>query len=183
MTKDNWNEYKDIMAKLELNFHPTIRSEEKDYLEILSEENITKVAVFDTMSIGAAIGFPLETDDMDDYFIAPELRQKKLFYLFKINVDRAFQGKGFGQQLLSELAKAAALKGYDKMVGHFRKNASLAMMKKFGAVEKEAITDWEGTGEDFVFCELDLAGFTAALPEENLSTVENAKRQASMKAC
>ncbi|MBU2560829.1 MAG: GNAT family N-acetyltransferase [Nanoarchaeota archaeon] len=182
MTKNNWNEYKELIAKLELNFHPTIRSEEEDYLEILSEENISKVAVFDTMSIGAAIGFPLVEDQMDEYFVSQELRQKKLFYLFKINIDQQFQGKGIGQQLLSELIKAAAQKGYEKMIGHFRRNASLALIKKFGAAEKGVVSNWEGTDEDLVFCELDLARFAMPQPEEILVTVEHTI-PASMRAC
>ena len=70
--------------------------------------------------------------------------------------ESSHQGKGYAKTILAEFIRRASDKGYDYVTGHFRTGASIALIQKFGGTVKRVIRNWEGSGEDFALCELEL---------------------------
>ncbi|MBN2111708.1 GNAT family N-acetyltransferase [Candidatus Woesearchaeota archaeon] len=156
---DNWQRFESFVLKTELSYPEEIRTERDEYIEIILEENIAKSASFNSEYIGNAIGYPLTIEDVEFHDLTPEMIKVKAIYLFNFAVEPIHQGKGYGMKLLLEFIKSAKEKGYEKLLGHFRPNASLALIKKAGGKELKICKNWENTGEDYVLCELDLKSF------------------------
>jgi len=157
LTPQNWTGLKDRILQLENTYPEDVRSGMEDYVTIFSEgDTISKMIVVDGQYAGMAIGYGLKPCDFAEHRIRGEPENSKIFYLFDIVMDKPFQGKGYGSQLLLEIIRSAKESGYEKIAGHFRQNGSLRLMKKLGAEEKTVETNWDNSGENFVFCVIDL---------------------------
>jgi ribosomal protein S18 acetylase RimI-like enzyme len=77
-----------------------------------------------------------------------------MIYMFNFVIEPEYQNKGYGSQLLKEFIKSAKEKGYKKLLGHFRQNSSLHLVKKLGAKEKKTYKNWCKTKENYTLCEL-----------------------------
>ncbi len=165
INQNNMGLFVDCLMKNELVFPEKIRADKEDYIEIImSENNIAKSAVDDSEYVGNAIGYALKTaEDFAEHDLNPaEAGSKKTIYLFNFSVEQKHQGKGYGSSLLRDFIRTAQEKGYERLVGHFRPNGSLALIKKFNCKELKVCKNWEETNEDYVLCELDLAAVNAA---------------------
>lgn len=170
ITIENWNKVAGSILRSEKSFKKAIRTEKEDYAEILMDgDALIKVAFIGEKYVGNAIGYPpteieLEEDELDGY------KNTRFLYLFNIVIDKKYQGRGYGNQLLKEFLVTAKEKGYHKVIGHFRPNGSLALLKKFGGKEIRICPNWENTHEDYSFCELDLSKLQIS---ESVLTVRN----------
>jgi GNAT superfamily N-acetyltransferase len=153
----NWWEFKEMILQSE-QFHPKpIMTEGEEYIMILTAGNIVaKVALADSRYIGNAIGFCLSPQDTKEYGLGSIPENSKTIYLLNFVIDVPYQGRGYGYQLMQDFIKTAKMKGYENLVGHFRPNGSLHLIKKFGGCEKGMVKNWENTGEDYVLCHLDI---------------------------
>lgn len=158
ITSENWDNYKEHILGSETEYPSHIQTSEKDFLLILEEGNlIAKAAYHEGAYVGNYFGYFLGDEDFRDHLIRPRsYKGKRVFYLFSIVMDKGFRGKGFGKAMIKDLISTAVSGGYDIVLGHYRQNSSLALIKGFGAREIERFNDWEGTGEVYVLCELDL---------------------------
>lgn len=154
---ENFHRFKNYLLESESIYPEPLRTEEEDFIEILSTPSAVGIVAFEGDSyVGNVLGCPLEEAEHADYDVSPESRGKKIFYLFNIIISPEHQGKGYGHQLLAEFRKWVRSKGFDMIVGHYRRNGSLALIKKAGAQEKSVHDNYDDSGESVVFCELDL---------------------------
>ena len=155
---ENWRKAVGSVMKSELTYKKSIRTSRMGYAEILSDGDAIGKLVFNNSNyVGNIIGYAPTTIELADYRLnKPEFKGIKYMYLFNFLVSLNYRGEGIGYLLLREFLKTAKKQGYDKVIGHFRPNSSLALIKKFGAIEIGISEDWENTKEDYVFCELDL---------------------------
>ncbi|HII72084.1 TPA: GNAT family N-acetyltransferase [Candidatus Woesearchaeota archaeon] len=172
LNRENFDRFEPLLSGSELVYPESIRSVREDFLEML-EEPVAFLAFSDEEDDHAAGRDDSDDGDDDDYVgnvlgcaLTPEevieygVRGKgRILYLFNIVVDPGFQGRGVGKSLMAEFLRRAKKHGYDVVAGHFRKNASLSLFKRFGGKEIQLHTDWEGTGEDYVYCEIDLKSY------------------------
>ncbi|HII71437.1 TPA: GNAT family N-acetyltransferase [Candidatus Woesearchaeota archaeon] len=158
ITLDNLQEFAGFIVSSEMNYPSDIRTTIDDFSYILEDENIFLVALLDGRYVGNVVGYPLTKNDMDeDCFAGQDPENNRIMYLFNIVVDPVFQGRGFGSILLREFVRVSKEKGYEKVLGHFRQNGSLRLFEKEGGQRLKLEKDWEGCGEDYFFCELELA--------------------------
>ncbi|MDD5178266.1 MAG: GNAT family N-acetyltransferase [Candidatus Nanoarchaeia archaeon] len=151
---ENFDSYVDYIIHSEELYPTQIRSSKEDYKDMLKDENsIAIVAFSDSEYVGNIVGSPLLDHEFDEYELD---KKKKIVYLYNIVVENNYQGRGLGSKLLKEFIKVAKERGFDTLVGHFRQNRSLALIKKLGCIIKKVHNNWEDSGEDYCFCELDL---------------------------
>lgn len=144
------------IAALELIYPENLRSDRDDIAEMLSlEGSVAFAALSDGIVAGAVFGFPPDEEKVEDYFLSDIVRPGDI-YLESITVGEALQGQGMGLRLIRAFADGAREAGYRRIVGHFRRNGSLALAKKIGGAEVRIERDWFGTGEEFVCCVIDL---------------------------
>jgi GNAT superfamily N-acetyltransferase len=154
LTLSNWNESKKDILRFERYYPNDLRSSTEDFMLILElQKSVARIALLDGKIIGYGIGHPLRQDEMDDFFI-PGKEEEGLFYIFNIIVEKDCRGKGFGSQILAELLKCAKELGFTKAYGHFGRDRSYPMVKKFGATDLRIEKKWEGSKEEFVLCEI-----------------------------
>jgi len=169
LREDNWNQYGNFVMRSETIYPESIRSPGEEFTCILkSEDSVAKVLLLDSEYIGNAVGFCMDEEDKGDFGLDKLPGNPKIIYLFNILIDPSHQGRGYGSMLMQEFIKSAKSKGYDYIVGHFRPNGSLHIIKKFGAVEGAVCKNWENIGEDYIFCILDLRSIPEALPGEHV---------------
>jgi GNAT superfamily N-acetyltransferase len=157
LTQENLPHYAGCLLHSEYVFPDPIKFTQEDYLEILlGQEYIAKIALIDGSYAGNIVGADLHPVEIEEHGIGSLTQNEKMIYLYGFVLEPEHQGKGYGFKLLTEFLKTARSRGYTSVVGHFRQNASLALMRKLGCDERAVEKDWCGTGEDFVFCSLDL---------------------------
>jgi GNAT superfamily N-acetyltransferase len=168
LIEGNWNKYGNFVLQSETIYPEFIRSPGEEFIDIVkSRGSIAKIALLDSEYIGNAVGFCMDDEDKEDFGLDKLLSYPKIIYLFNIVINPVHQGKGYGSMLMQEFIKSAKIKGYDYIVGHFRPNGSLHMIKKFGAVEGAVCKNWENIGENYVFCILDIHGIPGTFPSEH----------------
>jgi GNAT superfamily N-acetyltransferase len=158
ITIHSWGKVATSVMKSELAYKKSIRTSRIEYANILMDgDAIGKIAFNDSDYVGNIIGYPPTKAELKDYKLnKPEHKCIKYMYIFNFVVANHYRGEGFGSKILREFLIKAKEQGYERIIGHFRPNGSLALIKKFGAVELELYENWENTKEDYVFCELDL---------------------------
>jgi GNAT superfamily N-acetyltransferase len=157
----NWPLFEETILNNQQIFPEQIRTAKEDFLSIIYSPNqLSLVLKYDANFAGNAIGYPLEDEqDMKEHDIDHIPIDGKTIYLFEFLVSNQFQGKGLGHKLLMEFIRKAKEKGFERIVGDFRPNGSLSLMRKLNAKEIKVHKNWENTGEDFVLCELDIRNF------------------------
>lgn len=154
LDKKKFNEYKNDINDSEKEHHENTRTTIQDYNEIVSNDlNMSFVALLEDKYVGNIISCGLDDDEYQNYKIPKEI---KTLYVYNIVVNKQYQGKGFGKELFKKLIESAKDDDYLKLIGHFRKNESWHIIKKFGGEEVSTVSNWENTGEDFVFGVLNL---------------------------
>ncbi|MDD5254104.1 MAG: GNAT family N-acetyltransferase [Candidatus Nanoarchaeia archaeon] len=150
----NFEEYKNYLLHSEEIFPEKIRSSIEDYKDMLLDpNNIAILGFLDNNYVGNIIGATLIDEEFDEYGYD---RNKKIIYLYNIVIEKEYQGRGFGYELTKEFVRVAKEQGFEILIGHFRQNSSVSLIKKFGAVIKSTHPNWEESGEDYFFCEVDL---------------------------
>ena len=167
LTLESWENLKEKILRLELVFPEQLRAEEEEYLATLKEPDyVAKVARLNSEYIGNIVGsnarHMIDLDLYDELRDDTELKEKTI-HVVNVVIDALYQGHGFGTKLVQEFILEARKKGYDWLVGFFRPNNSLPLVRKFGAREISVHEDWYETGEDYVFCELDLRRYQSQL--------------------
>jgi ribosomal protein S18 acetylase RimI-like enzyme len=154
---ENWSRFEKEVIRTEQIYPEALRTPAYEFNNILSGPNIFKCAFVDSKYSGNAIGYPLETsEDLESHGVDVSRLGEKIIYLQNLAILPNYQGKGIGYKLLKEFIRSAKEKGFETLIGHFRPNGSLALIKKFGAKEVKQCHNWEGSTECFVMCELDL---------------------------
>ena len=149
----NWDKYKDLILNSENVFPESMRSAPEDFADMLEGDGIiAKVALLDSQYMGNAIGCHVPPEDRPYYEITDMPENVRIIYVLNLVINPEHQGKGYGKLLLQEFVKASQSKGYDYVIGHFRQNASLHIMRKIGAVEKGLFKNWENSSEEAVAC-------------------------------
>lgn len=151
-------DFQDVHEKLlsfEQEFPPQLRMAEAQYRKIFDTEGgVAIAAIVDGQYAGFAIGDPMSAADVDEM----QLQGLDLpaVYLANFVASGEHRGKGFGTLLLEEFLRVATGKGYKKMVGHFRHNASLRVAEKLGGKKVRVHEDWCGSREPVTLCVFDL---------------------------
>jgi GNAT superfamily N-acetyltransferase len=157
LTHENLPAYAEVLLKSEFLFPDPIKFNQQDYVDILyGQESIAKIILVDGTYAGNVVGAQLHPVEIAELGLTEECSTERLIYLYGFVIEPEFQGRGFGTKLLREFLDTAARQGYTQVIGHFRNNASLAIIRKCGCVERSLERDWCGSGEDFVFCSLSL---------------------------
>lgn len=155
LTPANWKKYKKNIMSSELLFNESLRNSIEEYSTIVSRESsVCKIALLGSEYIGNIIGFCPTIEDI----IKEELKGVKedswMVYLFNFVIDSEYQEHGYGSSLVYEFLKSAKKQGYKRLLGHFRQNSSLHIIKKIGAKEKKIYKNWYKSRENYVLCEL-----------------------------
>ena len=154
---EKWNQFSGIILNSENIYPEQIRTPGEEYLNIFAEGGcIAKIAMSGADYIGNAIGYVLKKDELSFHSIDFDVEEGSAVYLFNFVVNPEHQGKGYGKNLLSDFLETAKQRGYKRVFGHFRKNGSLYLAKKFGAVELKSEFNWCDTGEEYILCEIKL---------------------------
>jgi GNAT superfamily N-acetyltransferase len=158
LTHENLSLYAQSLEHSELIFPDPIKFSREDYFEILyGQDNIAKVMLFDGSYAGNIVGAELHPVEIDEFNLHETCARERVIYLYGMVIEPEYQGRGYGMKLLMEFISAARTQGYTRLVGHFRANASLALMRKLGAAELSLERNWCESGEEYVFCSLPLA--------------------------
>jgi GNAT superfamily N-acetyltransferase len=158
LTDRNFPEFeRDILASEEL-FPENLRESAVSYLEALSLPGaLGLIARLDRVYIGNVVGFPPDGQQSRLLRLDEVPAAGDLLYLFNIVTLPAYQGKGFGKEILRVFLEQAGAAGFRSVGGHFRGNGSLKNFRRLGGVELGIYEDWFGTGERYTYCELALA--------------------------
>ncbi len=156
ITPENWEKWKEPVLRSELIFPESLRSTEEEFRVTLdTPSNIAKIIRLDGRYIGNAFG--CGAVHFDFYRQSRQAVCAEEIHINNIVIEPPYQGHGHGTRLLQEFMGEARRKGYKKLIGFFRPNHSLRLVRKLDCVEKSVHPDWFGTGEDYVFCEIDLS--------------------------
>lgn len=146
ITLGNWNEFRESVLESELTFSELIRSTENEFLEILdSYKNVCRAMFVNNQYIGNSFG--KREGSINSSVIC----------LANLVINENFRKKGYGIKLLDDFVKESHEKEYTLIEGYFRPNHSLPLVRRLGAKEKSVHKNWFGTGEDYVFCELEIS--------------------------
>ncbi|MFH1915683.1 MAG: GNAT family N-acetyltransferase [Nanoarchaeota archaeon] len=153
VTRGTLSTFKEVILKTEEVFPSELRTPWEDYeYMLLSDRSIALIMTHEGMPVGNIFGCVLHAEEMEELGVS----DPDALYIFSFAIDHEFQGKGLGKMLLNEFIARARERKFPSIVGHFRMNSSLALIKKVGGVEKGLFENWDGTNESVVFCELDL---------------------------
>ncbi|MEM5871257.1 MAG: GNAT family N-acetyltransferase [Candidatus Aenigmatarchaeota archaeon] len=169
LTLENFEKFKEYILRGEEEFPESIRSDENDYMEILTSPNpIAFVVFYDGIYIGNIVAHELLGEDLEicRNYISPN---KKALYVYNFLVERGYRNNGYGYAIFKELIIRAKERGFEIIVAHCRKNEALHIFKKLGGIERKTFENWEDTKEDFILCEMDITKFS----EDNLSSSKN----------
>ena len=156
ITRTRVEQFAGGIAALESIYPEELRCDGDDIIGMLSlEGSVAYAALSDGSVAGAVYGFAPDDEKIEDYFLSDIVRPGDI-YLESITVGASLQGQGMGLSLIRAFADGAREAGYRRIVGHFRRNGSLALAKKIGGTEVRTECDWFGTGEEFVCCVIDL---------------------------
>ena len=157
LTPSNFSRFQESIMRSEDAYPEAERSAAVDYLDIVKEDsNISMLALLDSSYIGNVFADEPEGEDLEICRPHITCAGRRIIYVYNFIIDRQYQGKGYGHLLLLEFIKQARSRGFEFLVGHFRQNAILKIIKEMGGQERFVVKNWEGSGEDYVLCELDL---------------------------
>jgi len=141
LSRLDWARFKKSIMDLELEFfsNPKLYMDEKTYEE---DFNNPKMIAFDAEINNNLVGYILGV---------PEELNQDSFYIISFAVTTTFQNKGIGTKLFSLLIEESRRQGYKSVCGHFRKDTSMHIMKKFNPQKEIQITNYLNTGETFIF--------------------------------
>lgn len=159
LTASNFADFEEAILLSEQVFPEKIRESSEGYLDALSRgPSIAIVAIYNGVYTGNALG------------LSPDIEQRALLKLGKVRCSfdnfiylssivtlPAFQGKGFGKELLIAFLDRARKARFKTVGGHFRCNGSLKIFKDMGGKEIGVFKNWFDTGERYIYCEVDLA--------------------------
>jgi ribosomal protein S18 acetylase RimI-like enzyme len=159
----NWEKYARSVAGSELVYPEALRTSSEDFAEVVSlEDALSKVALLDSVYIGNAVGFRMDPEEMNEYGLSDLPEGAAVLYILNIVVNPGYQGMGYGNEMMRELLKSAKERGFSFIACHCRQTSSLGIMRKLGAQERGLFRNWEGSGEDFTLCLLDLGAPSVA---------------------
>jgi ribosomal protein S18 acetylase RimI-like enzyme len=179
----NWEKYARCVTGSELVYPEALRTSGEDFAEVVSlDDALSKVALLDSVYIGNAVGFRMDPEEMNEYGLSDLPEGAAVLYILNIVVDPGYQGKGYGNEMMRELLKSAKERGFSFIACHCRQTSSLGIMRKLGAQERGLFRNWEGSGEDFTLCLLDLqspvvSGFISAYSSDGPSLTSSQKHQ------
>ena len=177
ITKENFSGFKDILVASEGCYDPALQSSEQDIYDVVEEpDSIVLAAFLDGKYVGNVLSCSYCEDEKLEDRISQHLLDKKLLYIFNIVIEPDFRKKGLAKEILREALKIAKEEGFEAVAGHFRKAGSVQVIKSFGGVEKHVCPNWEGSTEEFVYCELELDGFDSNyVRDSGRSSADSAK--------
>ncbi|MBW2967834.1 GNAT family N-acetyltransferase [Candidatus Woesearchaeota archaeon] len=121
-----------------------MRADEPDIRDII--EDNTAIAIFGFMG----------GDCFGNIYGCKDPGPSRTMYIYNLSVLQKFQGLGLGSKLMQEFLNRSKAKGFSRVAGHFRHNGSLKIACKFKARSLAVIENWDGTGEPFSYCVIDL---------------------------
>jgi GNAT superfamily N-acetyltransferase len=157
LSPEQWSIYADHILEAEKNFPENIQSTEKDFINALSKEvKIARIIFYNDEFAGLGICFPFTEDTITEFEIDDTPPEPEAMYLYSIVVRGDLQGKGIGMALLKDLIDTAKKMGFKYFVGHYRPNGSLTLIRKMGATEIRNYPNWGDSGEEYVYCRLQI---------------------------
>ncbi|MBU1855073.1 MAG: GNAT family N-acetyltransferase, partial [Nanoarchaeota archaeon] len=157
LNENNLKEYQLLIVESENLYPEALRTSFEDFKDILSAPNsIGLIAFIDEHYIGNCVGSEPSDSDLKDLNIKLFSKDDKIIYVYNLIVTEQFQGKGYGQRLMDEFIKKAKAADYKYVLGNFRQNASYKITKKYKVVIEKLFKNWEDSGEDFVFCVMEI---------------------------
>jgi len=162
ITLRNWDELKADVMRSEMVYPESIQAKEDEYTNILhTQGSVAKAIKVDGRYVGNVFGCDAkllqtigEYDSLDNLL---SVDAEKTIHVNNVVIDTPYQEQGYAKRLLQAFIAEAQKKGYTKLVGFFRPNNSLPLIKSMGGKEVKVFKDWWNTGEDYVFCELDIS--------------------------
>jgi ribosomal protein S18 acetylase RimI-like enzyme len=179
----NWEQYAGHVTQSELVYPEALRTSGEEFAEVvLSSGALSKVALLDSVYIGNAVGFRMTLEEVREYGIMDLPQDASVLYILNIVVNPGYQGMGYGNQMMRELLNSAKERGFSFIACHCRQTSSLGIMRKLGAQERGIFSNWEGSGEDFTLCLLDIqstvvSGFISEREQAPPSPVSSQKHQ------
>jgi ribosomal protein S18 acetylase RimI-like enzyme len=154
-------DYSERILKMENEYPEELRSDFDDYNDgICREGSVALVLKVDRQFAGFALSYELMENEIFEYGLAGSY-PRDATYLESITIAPSFRGRGLGIRLLAECAFRSRAAGFRFLVGHYRKNGSLAAAKHMGMREIHVVPDWRGAGEPFVCGVIDLSALPA----------------------
>jgi GNAT superfamily N-acetyltransferase len=164
ITSKNFTEHASLLEEAESIYPESIRLDIEEYEVIIKSPNsIGLIAYHDDSYVGNIVGCQPDLEDIAYVHESHHITRKKTIYVNNIIVLSEHQGKGYGKDLMLEFMEEAKMKGCTHLMGHFRKNGSYAIVKKFHPLQERIFENWEDTGEEFIFCLVSLSA-----PDEQL---------------
>jgi Acetyltransferases len=164
----NFRDYKDDLMKLEeVAFHPDIREEWEDKLDLLE---IFAICVLLCCAkrhvVGEAYTVDNEglrnhgTDDDSKHLneIADMIKSENALYLCSLAVLPEYEGQGIATEFMTMLIEDAKHKGYTAIYSHAHEGASAHLHKKFGGKELLRRENWYSTGATHILYVINLKG-------------------------
>ncbi|MFH1590234.1 MAG: GNAT family N-acetyltransferase [archaeon] len=154
---DNFKLYSDLIEESEKIYPESIRTDIIDYKDIISTSDaIAFVAFVDDEYVGNIIGGNPTEIDMQEVGMKLPVNHQEIIYIYNLIIVPVHQGKGYGVDLMTEFIKHSKKTGYKFITGNFRNNGSYRIAKKFNPVIEAPSNNWEGSGEDFIYCAFDI---------------------------
>ncbi|MBW2997558.1 GNAT family N-acetyltransferase [Candidatus Woesearchaeota archaeon] len=158
LTEDNWDEFEDAVIGIEEESFPEkLQFYDNNFIDLLSTPGcIARALVSGDYYLGNVIGHPPTEEDLKGENLEGLVKTEKTLLLATIAIEPKIRRQGYGRMLLEEFIRCAKYQGYERIVGTFRPNGSLHLIKSMGAKELRRHPDWGGTGEEYVSCVLEL---------------------------
>ncbi len=165
LTLDNWPAWKDYILGSEQAFPVHIRGTEEYFLGVLSKPGyMGRIAEIDGTYIGNTVGHAAacHTDvGLKEKVDGFSFDEGRIALVANIVIEPEYQKKGYSWLMLDDFIKEAEKKDFDKLVFFSRPDNSLPMArtplaKAAGLREIRTCENWYDSGEDYVFCELDV---------------------------
>ncbi|MFP4567336.1 MAG: GNAT family N-acetyltransferase [Candidatus Woesearchaeota archaeon] len=154
VNKDNFDEFSQFILLSEEVFPDSLAMSLNDYKDIASNDrSVCFVLFLGDDYVGNVFGCPL-IEEFEQNQDAPVF--DGCIYWYNIVVLSSFQGRGFGFLLAEKFIESCKDEGFKFVSGNFRLNGSYKLAKKFNVVFERVIENWEGSGEDFVYCVIKL---------------------------
>ena len=162
----NFRDFKDDLMKLEeVAFHPDIREDWEDKLELLENAVCVLLCCADKKIVGEAYTIDAsdlydgEAEDRDPIHlneIASSLARENAVYLFSLAVLPEYEGQGIATEFMTMLIADAKHKGYTAIYSHAHEGASAHIHKKFGGKELLRRENWFDTGATHILYKITL---------------------------
>ena len=162
----NFRDFKDDLMKLEeVAFHPDIREDWEDKLELLENAVCVLLCCADKKIVGEAYTidaenlFNSEADDDDSNHlndIARLMEKENAVYLCSLAVLPEYEGQGIATEFMQTLIADAKHKGYTAIYSHAHEGASAHIHEKFGGKELLRRENWFDTGATHILYKITL---------------------------